>query len=75
MTFEVPLILKPHLEVQPKYGVIQGESSYAAQLKFIPKRSILDGSCEQFSVEGGSLEMPVEVHVVNQVSYIIGWKC
>ncbi len=64
VTFRVPPSLQPHMEVLPKYGVVQGESSYSAQLKFTPKASILEW--EGLTKEG-ALIMPVEVHVVDQV--------
>ena len=64
VTFRVPPSLQPHMEVLPKYGVVQGESSYSAQLKFTPKASILEW---EGLTEEGALIMPVEVHVVDQV--------
>lgn len=70
VTFQVPPALSPHLEVLPKYGVIQGGSSYSAQLKFIPRASILGGSCQEFISESGEMVMPVEVQVVDQVRRI-----
>ena len=64
VTFRVSPSLQPHMEVLPKYGVVQGESSYSAQLKFTPKASILEW---EGLTEEGALIMPVEVHVVDQV--------
>ncbi len=64
VTFQVPPSLQHHMEVLPKYGVVQGESSYSAQLKFTPKASILEW---EGLTEEGALIMPVEVHVVDQV--------
>lgn len=64
VTFSVPPSFQSHLEVLPKHGMVQGESSYSAQLKFTPRASIMEG----LTGEGGTLVMPVEVHVVDQVS-------
>ncbi len=67
VTFQVPSSLQPHLEVLPKHGVVQGESSYSAQLKFTPKASIMEWEGLTQEEGGGTLVMPVEVHVVDQV--------
>ena len=71
MTFEVPPELQPHLEVVPKHGLVQGQSSFAAQLKFLPQPSIMEHSnCLKFySEDNGSYAMPVQVLVADQVSH------
>ena len=70
MTFEVPPELQPHLEVVPKYGLIQGQSSFAAQLKFLPQSSILERSdcLKYFNESTESYSMPVLVVVADQAS-------
>ena len=69
VTFEVPPELQPHLEVVPKHGLVQGNSSFAAQLKFLPKSNILESSdCHKFLDEAmGTRKMPVQVLVADQV--------
>lgn len=37
VTFNVPKPLQSHMEVLPHHGVVQGQSSFSAQLKFIPR--------------------------------------
>ena len=68
--FEVPPQLQPHLEVVPKHGLVQGQSAFAAQVKFLPKSSILEsGDCRRFYDEaGGYYSMPVHIQVADQVS-------
>ena len=75
MTFAVPPELQTHLEVVPKHGLVQAHSSFAAQLKFLPKPSIQESpECLKFHDEeregggGGVYNMPVEVLVADQVS-------
>ena len=37
VTFNVPKPLQSHMEVLPHHGVVQGQSSFSAQLKFLPR--------------------------------------
>ncbi len=59
----MPLSLQCHLEVLPTHGMVQGHSSYSAQLKFTPRASIV----KELTGKGSTLVMPVEVHVADQV--------
>ena len=70
VTFTVPSELQAHLEVIPKHGLVQAHSSFAAQLKFLPKPSIqVSPDCLKFCDEGtGAYNIPVEVLVAEQVS-------
>lgn len=71
ITFNLPEELMEHLEVLPRHGVIQANSSFAAQLKFHPKQSIV-ADCQQYcSTSGGSgegqVKIPVEITVADLV--------
>ena len=66
VTFHPPPELRPHMEILPKHGLVQGESSFSAQLKFKPKPAIFT-ECSGF-FNRGYLEVPVQIEVANQVS-------
>ena len=44
VTFNVPKPLQLHMEVLPHHGVVQGQSSFSAQLKFLPRYGAHNGS-------------------------------
>lgn len=69
VTFQVPLDLQPYLEVLPKHGVVQGESSFAAQLKLKPLQSLLDEARKEkyYTQSDDRWRMPIHVGVANQV--------
>ena len=70
MTFLVPSDLQPYLEVLPIHGVVQGESSFAAQLKFTPIASLLESDSLKetyYTQEDDIWRMPIQVGVANQV--------
>ena len=68
VTFVIPSQLQPHFEVLPEQGLIQGESSFAAQLKFLPQENIYDGKCNKFlDPTTGNLSVPIQVIVAGQV--------
>ena len=66
-TFSIPSLVSDHMEIIPKYGLVQGGSSFTAQLKFLPRPSLLtEESSELF--EGGTLKVPINILVAGQVS-------
>lgn len=75
-TFSIPPPLSPHMEILPKYGLVQGESSFSAQLKFLPLLSILKmreeggGELEKYFQEEEEervMNVPISVLVAGQV--------
>lgn len=70
VTFQVPSDLQPYLEVLPKHGVVQGESPFAAQLKFTPSKPLLEPPLQDIyhTPTDGLFRMPVQVGVASQVS-------
>lgn len=65
----MPAELQPYLEVLPKHGVVQGEASLAAQVKFKPLESLLEQDIKNkyYLVSEDKWRMPVHVGVANQV--------
>ncbi len=67
VTFHVPADLRGQLEVLPEHGLVQGESSFPAQLKFLPIPGIF--SCRKYlELDSGYLDVPLEIRVAGQVS-------
>lgn len=69
LSFAVPEPLSQYLEILPQYGLIQGESKFAAQLKFLPTKELLM-STEYVDSDSGLLEAPIHVTIVGQVSQL-----
>ncbi|KAL5252786.1 hypothetical protein ACHWQZ_G015526 [Mnemiopsis leidyi] len=63
--FEIPSLLRDHVDVLPQNGVVQANSSFSAQLKFIPLSSIFK-DCRKFFGEGQLLKIPIRVRVADQ---------
>ena len=72
VTFQVPSDLQAYLEVLPKHGVVQGEESLAAQLKFKPLARLLEqDTMDKYYTPSDDLwRMPVNVGVAFQVSIL-----
>ncbi|XP_029910701.1 cilia- and flagella-associated protein 74 [Myripristis murdjan] len=64
LTFDVCPEMRKHMEILPKTGFIQAQSSFNAQLKFLPRCSLSETF---FDRETGVLEVPVTVQVADQV--------
>ncbi|XP_047428401.1 cilia- and flagella-associated protein 74 isoform X2 [Mugil cephalus] len=67
LTFEVCPEMRKHVEILPKTGFIQAQSSFNAQLKFMPRRSLSQDAKEFFDSDTGVLEVPMTVQVAGQV--------
>ncbi|CAI8016934.1 Cilia- and flagella-associated protein 74, partial [Geodia barretti] len=65
VAFVLPPELTPHLEISPPHSLIQGASSFSAQLKFLPLPGIF-ADCDKY-FEGDCLKVPAEIRVVDQV--------
>ena len=67
-TFNIPPSLGKYLEILPKHGLVQGESCFAAQLKFLPKNDIYKECSKYINNEDPHLmEIPVNISVTGQV--------
>ncbi|XP_035499668.2 cilia- and flagella-associated protein 74 isoform X3 [Scophthalmus maximus] len=67
VTFEVRPEMRKHMEILPKTGFIQAQSSFKAQLKFLPRRSLSKDAKTFFDSYTGVLEVPMTVQVSGQV--------
>ncbi|CAM9153718.1 unnamed protein product, partial [Lampetra planeri] len=54
LTFEVCLEMRKHMEILPKTGFIQAQSSFNAQLKFLPRISLPKDASKYFDSDTGS---------------------
>ncbi|KAL7399008.1 hypothetical protein ABVT39_018484 [Epinephelus coioides] len=67
LTFEVCPEMRKHMEILPKTGFIQAQSSFNAQLKFLPRCSLSKDAKKLFDRDTGVLEVPMTVQVAGQV--------
>ncbi|XP_071752484.2 cilia- and flagella-associated protein 74 [Centroberyx gerrardi] len=67
LTFEVCPEMRNHMEILPKTGFIQANSSFNAQLKFLPRCSLSEDGKKFFDRDMGVLEVPLTVQVADQV--------
>ncbi|XP_072223136.1 cilia- and flagella-associated protein 74 [Leuresthes tenuis] len=67
LTFEVCPEMRKHMEIRPKTGFIRAQSSFNAQLKFMPRRSLSKHAEKFFDSDTGVLEVPMKVQVAGQV--------
>ena len=72
---EVPAPLKKHMELLPKTGFVQAQSSFSAQLKFLPRASLAEDAHEYFDKDTGVLEVPLVIHVADQVLRLCPLSC
>ncbi|XP_039610977.1 cilia- and flagella-associated protein 74 [Polypterus senegalus] len=70
LTFEVCKELRNHMEILPKTGFIQAQSTFNAQLKFLPRQSLADDAEGYFDKDTGVLEVPMIIHVADQTRAI-----
>ncbi|XP_048581567.1 cilia- and flagella-associated protein 74 isoform X2 [Nematostella vectensis] len=66
LKFEVCKELRNHLELLPKMAYIQAGSQFSAQLKFLPRLSLLEDCKEYFDPETGVLDAPMVIRVADQ---------
>ena len=72
VSFNFPPELAPHMEILPRHGLVQGSSSFSAQLKFLPCPGIFTDCAKFFDgPENDCLTVPTEVAVVDQVYSIV----
>ncbi|XP_066420300.1 cilia- and flagella-associated protein 74 isoform X1 [Molothrus aeneus] len=70
LKFEVCRELSKHMELLPKTGYIQAQSSFSAQLKFLPRQSLPEDAGSYFNAETGILEAPVTILIVDKAKKI-----
>ncbi|XP_075460955.1 cilia- and flagella-associated protein 74 [Ascaphus truei] len=71
LKFEVCKALKNHMELLPKTGFIQAQSSFSVQLKFLPRLSLSGDASDYFDKETGVLEAPMTISVADQTRPVL----
>nr|XP_020468130.1 cilia- and flagella-associated protein 74 isoform X2 [Monopterus albus] len=67
LTFQLCPEMRKHMEILPKTGFIQAQSSFNAQLRFLPRRSLSKDAKRFFDSDTSVLEVPVTAQVAGQV--------
>nr|XP_041576284.1 cilia- and flagella-associated protein 74 isoform X1 [Taeniopygia guttata] len=70
LKFEVCKELSKHMELLPKTGYIQAQSSFSAQLKFLPRQSLPEDAGSYFNAETGILEVPVTILIMDKAKKV-----
>jgi len=74
LVLQVPKYMKNHMEVLPKSGYIQAKSTFTAQLKFLPRKSLQHDAPKYFDHSLGVLQVPMKIQVSQQrltVGYVV----
>ncbi|KAM7410971.1 hypothetical protein PAMA_021099 [Pampus argenteus] len=67
LTFDVCPEMRKHMEILPKTGFIQAQSSFKAQLKFLPRHSLSKDAKTFFDTDTRVMDVPMTVQVAGQV--------
>ncbi|XP_074781112.1 cilia- and flagella-associated protein 74 isoform X1 [Athene noctua] len=70
LKFEVCKELSKHMELLPKAGYIQAQSSFSLQLKFLPRPSLPEDAGSYFDEETRVLEVPVTILIVDKAKKV-----
>uniref|UniRef100_A0ABM5EKQ9 Cilia- and flagella-associated protein 74 isoform X1 n=3 Tax=Pogona vitticeps TaxID=103695 RepID=A0ABM5EKQ9_9SAUR len=66
LRFEVCKELANHMELLPKTGYIQAQSSFSVQLKFLPRHSLREDAGKYFDEKTRVLQVPMTIIVSDQ---------
>uniref|UniRef100_A0A8B9PLI2 Cilia and flagella associated protein 74 n=1 Tax=Apteryx owenii TaxID=8824 RepID=A0A8B9PLI2_APTOW len=66
LKFEVCKELSKHMELLPKTGYIQAQSSFNVQLKFLPRHSLPEDAGNYFDEETRVLEVPMTILIADK---------
>ncbi|XP_065710951.1 cilia- and flagella-associated protein 74 isoform X2 [Patagioenas fasciata] len=70
LKFEVCKELSKHMELLPKTGYVQAQSSFSVQLKFLPRHSLPEDAGSYFNGETRVLEAPVTILLVDKAKKV-----
>ncbi|XP_009982949.1 PREDICTED: uncharacterized protein CFAP74, partial [Tauraco erythrolophus] len=70
LKIEVCKELSKHMELLPKTGCIQAQSSFSVQLKFLPRHSLPEDAGSYFNKETRVLEVPVTILIVDKAKKV-----
>ncbi|XP_068772063.1 cilia- and flagella-associated protein 74 isoform X13 [Struthio camelus] len=66
LKFEVCKELSKHMDLLPKTGYIQAQSSFSVQLKFLPRHSLPEDAGSYFDEETRVLEVPMTILIADK---------
>uniref|UniRef100_A0A8C4UNQ9 Cilia and flagella associated protein 74 n=1 Tax=Falco tinnunculus TaxID=100819 RepID=A0A8C4UNQ9_FALTI len=70
LKFEVCKGLSKHMELLPKTGYIQAQSSFSVRLKFLPRHSLPEDAGSYFNEETRILEVPVTILIADKAKKV-----
>ncbi|XP_008936078.1 PREDICTED: uncharacterized protein KIAA1751 homolog, partial [Merops nubicus] len=70
LKFEVCKELRKHMELLPRTGCIQAQSSFSVQLRFLPRQSLPEDAGSYFNEETRVLEVPVTILIVDKAKKV-----
>ncbi|KAM9370127.1 cilia- and flagella-associated protein 74 [Phaethornis superciliosus] len=70
LKFEVCKELSKHMELLPKTAFIQAQSSFSAQLRFLPRNSLPEDAGSYFNRETRVLEVPATILIVDKAKKV-----
>ncbi|XP_054636590.1 cilia- and flagella-associated protein 74 [Dunckerocampus dactyliophorus] len=71
LTFNLCPEMRKHIDILPRTGFLQAQSSFTAHLKFVPRQSLSQDASKYFDSATGVLEVPMTVQVAGQVHPVI----
>nr|XP_061803034.1 cilia- and flagella-associated protein 74-like [Nerophis lumbriciformis] len=71
LTFDLWPEMRKHMEIIPRTGFLQAQSSFTAHLKFLPRNTLPEDADKYFDSATGVLEVPMAVQVAGQVQPVI----
>ncbi|XP_061700894.1 cilia- and flagella-associated protein 74 isoform X2 [Syngnathoides biaculeatus] len=71
LTFELWPEMRKHMEIIPRTGFLQAQSSFTAHLKFVPRNTLPQDANKYFDSATSVLEVPMAVQVAGQVQPVI----
>ncbi|XP_051913292.1 cilia- and flagella-associated protein 74 isoform X3 [Hippocampus zosterae] len=71
LTFDLWPEMRKHIEIIPRTGFLQAQSSFTAHLKFVPRNTLPQDANKYFDSATGVLEVPMTVQVAGQVQPVI----
>ncbi|XP_068014308.1 cilia- and flagella-associated protein 74 [Melanerpes formicivorus] len=70
LKFELCKELRKHMELHPKTGYIQAQSSFSLQLKFLPRHSLAEDAGSYFNEDTRVLEVPVTILLMDKAKEV-----
>ncbi|XP_077371028.1 cilia- and flagella-associated protein 74 isoform X3 [Festucalex cinctus] len=71
LTFDLWPEMRKHMEIIPRTGFLQAQSSFTAHLKFVPRNTLAEDADKYFDSATSVLEVPMTVQVAGQMQPVI----